>query len=307
MAALNQAQQYFASLVELSRDTGLIGNILENYPQEFLRAADKWAEQNADYQTKKEDPNRLPLPDPWQFFIDAPAVPERDKSVFRAAQSQLPALRHLIHIVRGIATLNTDWYQEYVVAQASGNKTKRNHASSKIADAYVLNERIQEDMRKQNDPEILKQMERLLKKRRAQLIHHGDRAKIEQLKRLPSWNEFRKQNKLPVILVEWWVRSGVNGAPGLMFFRNEALMKFLTIHLDQSNLDPQAVKKTRQQLGLIPVGDKKHFVWDFSIIADKDGNHKIEGYRRNGKPCFSGLISSQKQISAAVMAAFSSL
>ena len=82
-----------------------------------------------------------------------------------------------------------------------------------------------------------------------------------------------------------------------MFWRNEALTKFLKLHLDQSNLDPQGVKKVRQQLGSRPVGNKEHFVWDVSIKLNGQGIREIIGYWRNGKQSFSGLIHPQKQIS----------
>jgi hypothetical protein len=88
--------------------------------------------------------------------------------------------------------------------------------------------------------------------------------------------------------------------PGFMFWRNEALTKFLKVHLDQSNFNSQSVKKTRQQLGLIPVGDKKHFVWDCSIKYN-NGDRKIEGYDKNGNRSFWGEIPSAKQISQAVL------
>jgi hypothetical protein len=292
-------KEYFAPLVELANDNGLIGQILRRY-QELLPAADKWAAQDAEHQKKHNDPNRLPLPDPWQFLLDAPAVFKIDKTVFRAAQSQLRALRHLIHIVEGIATLNKDWYQESVEARACGNKRRYEHAIRKISDAHILNERVQADARKCNDPKLLKQMEWLLKNRRAQLVHRGERNKIEQLKKWPSWNEFSESHRLPAALVELWVRCGINSVPGLMFWRNEALTKFLKVHLDQSNLNPQSVKKTRQQLGLVPVGDKKHFVWDCSIRGN-NRDRKIEGYYQNGNRSFWGDILPAKQISKAVL------
>jgi hypothetical protein len=49
---VNQAQQYFSSLVELAKDEDVIGQVLRHYPYEVLRAADKWAEQNAEYAAK---------------------------------------------------------------------------------------------------------------------------------------------------------------------------------------------------------------------------------------------------------------
>ena|SRR6185437_1591454 len=143
-------------------------------------------------------------------------------------------------------------------------------------------------------------MEFLLKNRRAQLIHHGKKDKIEQLKKWPSWSEFRKHNQLPVAIVELWVRCEINSVPGLMFWRNEALTKFLKVHLDNSNINSQMVKKVRQQLGLIPVGDKEHFVWDFSVQS-RNGKREIEGHQRNGKRSFWGEILPAKQISQAVL------
>jgi hypothetical protein len=286
---VNQAQQYFSSLVHLASDEGLIGQVLGHYPEEILRAADKWADQDADYAERHEDPNRLPFPDPWQFLIDAPAVSKRDRAVFRAAQSQLAALRHLIHIAEGIATLNTDWYQESIKARAKGNQAGYNHAVRKVADGHVIHARVQEDVRKQNNPEMLKQMELLWSKRRAQLVHRGKGAEVKQPKPWPTWDEFRIQNRLPVSLVEWWVR-GPNDAPGLMFFRNEALTEFLKFYLDQQNLTVAAVKKARQKLSLIPVGEKKHFVWDYSIKPNGNYCWISVGYQRNGENAFWGEL-----------------
>ena len=212
-AKMSRASQFFSSLVELAADAGLIGQILRRYPTEILRAADKWAAQNSDCAEKHRDPNRLPSPDPWQFLLNAPVVPKQDKSVFRAAQSQLPALRHLIHMAAGIATLNTDWYQKSIEARARGDDAEFNRAISKVADGHVIHARVQEHVRKQNDPELLMQMERHWKKRQAQLVHRGKGNEVRQPKQWPSWREFRKRNALVVVLVEWWVRCGTNGAP----------------------------------------------------------------------------------------------
>jgi hypothetical protein len=206
----------------------------------------------------------------------------------------------------GIATLNTDWYQEFVTAQASGDKRKCNRALKKLADGHIIYAHVQDDVRKRNDPKLSKQMKWLWKKRRAQFTHRGKGCEVTQPKPLPSWKEFRERNGLPVVLVEWWVRCGVDGVPGLMFWRNEALTKFLKVHLDQSNLNSQMIKKTRQQLGLIPVGDKTHFAWDISIKIKNNGERETKGCSRNGEQCFSGIISPKKQISAAIMTMFNS-
>jgi hypothetical protein len=298
LAAVNHRQQYFAPLIELSKDNGLIGQVLKHYPAEILRAADKWAEQNREYQEKHRDPNRMPLPDPWQFLLDIRTLTKKDKEVFRAAQSQNGALRHLFHMAQGIATLNTDWFQKALESYAKGNKIGFKHAIRKVTDAHVTHVRVHDDVRSQNDPELLAQMEHIWKKRRAQLVHRGE--KLRQPKRWPTWAEFRNKNKLPVILAEWWVRCGTNSVPGLMFWRNEALTKFLKVHLDQANLDSRTVKKIRQQLGLVPVGDHDHFVWDIIIKSGPDGC-EMKGLHRNGAQYFRAVIDPRKRVSASVL------
>ncbi len=291
-------EKYIAPLEEMAKDGGLIGQILRTNPdyEWMLPVADKRAEQNTADQKKKQDPNRLPTPDPWQILLDAPAVSDKDKKVFRAAQSQLPALRHLIHIVEGIATLNTDWHQESIKARAQGHMRKHKHANRKVTDAHVLNQRVQEHISRQNNPELLKQMERLLKRRRAQFVHRGKKNELERQKRWPSWNEFSKHHRLEVALVEWWVRCGVNSVPGLMFWRNEAITDFLRLRfgLSSTALPPSEVKKIRQRLGLISASKNNHFVWRIYCKNDPEGNRKIYGYKRNNGPAFSAEIVSGK-------------
>jgi hypothetical protein len=282
MAAKITLAEYFGcSLVELAKDSGLIGQVLRPY-QDILRAADKWAEQNADHQNQHNTPGRLPLPDPWKFLIDAPVVSHKAKAVFRAAQSQIPALSHLFHIAQGFASLNTDWYQESLNAS---DEKGFNHASSKIAHAQIFKETVQMAVRQQNDPKLLEQMEYLKKSRRDHLVRHGRKAEIQQLSQRPSWEHFGQKNRLPVLLADWWVRCGVDGTPGLMFWRNEALTEILQARLGQGNLNPQTVKKVRQQLRLIPASVKHHFVWECSVKYNNQCR-TIEGYLRNGKRSF---------------------
>lgn len=292
-------QQYFSTLIELGKDTGLIGTVLQNYPAWLFRAADKWAEQDADYQRENNDPNRLSLADPWQFLLDARDIPQKHKDVFRAAQSQLPALRHLGRMRMGIAKSRTDLYQKALKAKANGDKRSYNHAIGKIANEYVFYERPQEDVKKQNDPKLLAQMESLLKKRRAQLVHRGEGNELRQPKQWQSMNEFRKQNKAAAMLVEWWVRCGVNSLPGLMFWGNKAITKFLS-NITGQKLKPENIKKLRKGLGLIPVSREAEspFVWDINTYRRNEREWKIEGGQRNGKSAFAfwGTISFNSQL-----------
>jgi len=299
MTTMNQVQQYFSCLVELSRDTGLIGQVLRKY-QDLLPAADKWAEQSADYKKKKEDLNRLPVPDPWQFLIDAPSVPEQDKAIFRAAQSQLVALRHLGRMRMGIATLETDWHQEALQARSKGQFVRANHAANKVANGLWEIGKVSESLldHAKTRPGLLASARSWQKRRRAQQVHSGNWDDSQPLKCWPPYETFREQNKLQILLAEWWVRQGVNGAPGFMFWRNEALTKYLYLcsggkpssFIENREKRCNHVKDKRQLLKLVPVGNATHFVWDISIKVNENGDFYLVGFQRNGEKAFSGTI-----------------
>src|SRR5206468_959149 len=130
--------------VELAADKGWIGGALRTLPDWMRREADRVAEQNAEYQQEHQDPDRLPLPNPWPFFLSSPVVPQQIKKVCQAAESQLVALRHLGHMRMGIATLNTDWHGEAAKAKAAGDKGRYDHAVAKLASTLPLYAPVQE-------------------------------------------------------------------------------------------------------------------------------------------------------------------
>jgi hypothetical protein len=123
----------------------------------------------------------------------------------------------------------------------------------------------------------------------AQLTHRGE---CEESKNWPPYGEFREQSKLPVLLVEWWVRQGANGAPGFMFWRNEAAAEFLCLRLNRTpaDLPPAEIKKVRQRLGLIPASKNHHLIWSIVIKRNADGNRTLEGLQRSGASVFKGTI-----------------
>ena len=285
MAGVNQSPQHYCfNLVELAKDKGTIGQELRRCPNWFLQAADKDAAWKTDYQRKHQDPNRLPFPDPWQFLLDAPAVSPNLKTVFRAAQSQLKALLRLSRIAHGEATLNTDWLTKMEKAR---NTREFMHAANKVAAARakydLFNTLIQS---RDVDPQFRQWGQQRIEKSQKERRKRG---KGKNFKPLPRGSEVRNEHKLMCALIDWWVR-GPNDAPGLMFFRNEALTEFLMIYLHNKNLSPSAVKKDRQRLGLIPASNKNHFVWNYSIKATDRENLKSIGRQRNGKNAFSGCL-----------------
>lgn len=294
MAGVKQAQNYFASVVGLARDRGLIGSVLRTYPDWVWQAADKWAEQDADYQTNYNDPNRLPLPDPWRFLLDLRDVSEMDKGVFRAAQSQLLAFRHLNRIRMGTATLTTDWHREAIRARKTGDEARSNHAANKVANGLWPFVKVSEILREyaKDRPELLNSARVWQERRRKELVRHGALEDFQKPKQWPSHREFRDQNKLAVFLVEWWVRQGINGAPGFMFWRNEPMVEFLQLRFKRTSTDlsPAEIKKVRQRLGLIPASKNNHAIWSIRIEHDSKENRTIEGLQRNGALGFKSKV-----------------
>src|SRR6185369_11088989 len=223
----------FASLVQLSQGRDAIGTVLVQLPKEVLTAADRWAEQNYEAAFRRRDPLLLPGPDPWQFLIDAPFVHEEEKQILRAAQSQIFAVRKLKHMAMGMSTLKTDWYEEAAKARAKGDERRYKHAVGKMADALLLFDEVQADVREQGYPELLKEMNRMWSKRRAQLVHRGRKSDSKAMP-LPQWNVVRERFRLPAILTELWVRSKL--WPGFLFWRLEALTELLKNLLKNQNL-----------------------------------------------------------------------
>jgi hypothetical protein len=292
-----RTEPFKVSVVELAQDKGWIGQALRQIPDELLREADRRAEQDACWQKKHNDPNRLPFTNPWQFFIGLPDGSPLLKKICRAAQSQIVAFRHISHLSMGIATANTDWQQVNSEARATGDKRRAEHAATKAANALLQFNRC-EEFRKEwvaHDPTLRAKREanaaNWLKQRRAVLIHRCKRREADILKPLPQWATVRADFPLETLLSELWVRIDADGTPGLMFWRNEALTK-LVLTLRQMpqtrfcNRGYDYIKNFRQNLGLIPVSDSACLIWDVEISPRVQGGWPVKGMERNGNLVF---------------------
>jgi hypothetical protein len=292
-----RTEPFKVSVVELTQDKGWIGQALRRIPDELLREADRRAEQDACWKEKHHDPNRLPFPDPWQFFIDLPDGSPLLKRICRAAQSQIVAFRQISRLAMGVATANTDWQQVNAAARAIGDNRRAAHAANKAANAlshFSLSEEIRREWVESN-PALQEGREadaaNWLTQRRAALIHRGKRRAADTLKPLPRWATVRADFPLETLLSELWVRIDTDGTPGLMFWRNEALTK-LVLTLRQMpqtrfcNRGYDYIKNFRQNLGLTPVSDSDCMIWDVKIDPCAKGGWIVKGMERNGNLVF---------------------
>ncbi|MGA2555037.1 MAG: hypothetical protein ABSG04_02020 [Verrucomicrobiota bacterium] len=281
------AKPFKLTLVELAQDKGWISQFLREIPDWMLREADRRAEQGACWQKEHRDPNRLPLPDPWQFLIDAPAVSPLHKKVCRAAQSQLTAVRKFCHLAIGVATLNTDWHQEALAAKVAGDKRRSDHAAKKAASAlsrFSLAEEVCKEWVR-GDPARKENAEWWQEQRRRELVKRGKGNDMDNPRPFPRAADTQQEHRLAFALVQYWLQMG--DFPGLMFWRNEAAEKMVSaVVLKQTNSSAASFKKTRLRLGLIPADIRRVTVWDVKIARREDGVIVVTGFAQDGEQLF---------------------
>ena len=158
---------------ELAKDTGWIGQALRTVPKWLLREADRWALDQLRSMERHNDPTRLPFPDPWSHLVAAPAIPRWVKDVCRAAQSQLLAYRHLLHMVYGTASISQDWHSEALEALARGDEQAYADAGVRIANALSEYTDLRPEIAEVEGPDTdtYKEAVAWSKRRRAQLVH----------------------------------------------------------------------------------------------------------------------------------------
>ena len=256
----------FPSPLELSRDKGPIGKLLRRIPERILKEAGRW-------------------PDPWGFLRGVPGVSSTDSTVFESAASANNGWLRLTHMAKGTATLNTDWDAELRQAVANGNQAMLEHATRKCFAAMWRYELFRADVPSE-DERIQDEFRQRGVEARRQLVKRGRRAEAERGIPLPGNAELR-QFRLEFMLVEWWVRCGESGVPGLMFWGNAAITEALRNLLNRPQLTPAAVKRARRNLGLVPASEKTPFVWRVNVWRRNEREWKILGKQRNGSEAFS--------------------
>lgn len=290
-----------ASLVELAQGESHIATFLRRFPDWLLRAADRWAEQDYDQEKERKAPwqHRLvPMPDPWQYLLDAPGVTPLAKQVCRAAQSWLFGFSRLCRMAEGFATQNTDWFEKAARAKAAGDTREHHRIIMKLANKFVLSRATQDDVNAQRDPLLLLEMERLLKVRHAQIVHrpHTGRWKAQDFNPITDPTEIKAMYPFEYLLVQNWLCFPNCKLPGLMFWSNGAITKWWFAKARQDpkksrgNFGRDRVKKMRQRLGLAPVSEKSPWVRDVTTEWLANGDLKITLLDRKGKQLFQGTF-----------------
>ena len=209
--------------------------------------------------------------------------------MFRAAQSQLVALRHLCGMAKGTANLNTDWDREVCKAAAQGDSAAFDRALSKWADGLLFSGFLDPDASGLSEPFVS-----LLKARKKRLVHRGLWADRANCPPPPELDQIRRF-KLEDYLVENWICFDGCEVPGLMFWNNSSISKWVGVwchlrHENRANLGRDYVQKIRQRLGLRPVNEKSPLVREVEVNSAADGGFKITLWGRDRRKLFQGQM-----------------
>ena len=253
----------------------------------MLREADRRAKQDAAALMEHKDPNRLPLPDPWQFLIDLPDTSLLSKKICRAAQSQFAAFRQICRLATGVATSNTDWQQKALKAAKAGDKRQSDYAAIKAGYALWKFKLARSLVREWSHDNLARKANAKAwqERWRTQRVHRGERGDAEKPKPLPQWSTIQRDFPIETLLVFRWVRVRSDGPPGFMFWRNEALTKLVLAlrEMPRSRFCEQGrdyIKNLRQNLQLIPVSDAACMIWDVEITSRSEGGWLVKGMER---------------------------
>lgn len=287
-----------ASVASLAHHNSPIGRALSLLPDWMLREADRSAQWQYDYQAEHKKPflsDYLPLPDPYSYLLSAPAVSPKLKRVLRAAQSWLFGLRHLLRMAEGFATLTSDLYQAVADARAREDSHREARALTKLQRKFILSPLVRAEVRAQHDPKLSAEVAVLLKRRQAQISHraHSQRDKGQPLDPILLAGALEKRFPIESYLVEAWPCFPNGPWPGLMYWHNDAITKYLAA-LGLFNvrryreLGREHIKKVRQRLGLLPANDRWPLVWDVTITRVSLTDFSVTCHARNRDKLFKG-------------------
>jgi hypothetical protein len=254
----------------------------------MLREMDRLAKQDFDFQDRHNHSDQLPVPDPWKLLLKADVSPQV-KQVCRAAQSQLPALRHLCGMACHRASRKTEWDRELIKAKEEGNSLAFDRAFSKVFDGLL-----RAGFARWYEPQLSEANRRLLKERRAHFVKRGLRTDAEGSPLEPSLNQIR-QFKIEYFLVELWVCFHGYDLPGLMFWSTTAITQLLLARLGRlsqthGKREHDSTKSARQELGLLPVSAKSPWVWNAKIRRLSGGEIEITLLSRDGHRLSQGKL-----------------
>jgi hypothetical protein len=268
------------TLEALSRHQGLIGEILRTVPGWLLAAADKSALQDwhrYERQRAAMDFAARPPPGPWQFLLDAPGVSDETKVACNAAQSERLAMEHLCGMALGWASINTDWRREMEIAQAKGDTPAYDRALKKYTDATLFLREMNEWMTDalKNHPDRAYWVQRR-EERRAQLVHRSERVYAKD-QPMPEASEVMRQFPTEFKLTRYWVSFGSSAWPGLMFWSDAAVSKFVFCGRGD-NPGKDYIKKIRQRLGLLHPSVVVPAVLKVTVTHVKDKEWRFIGW-----------------------------
>ena len=225
----------FDSVSGLARDSGIIGDVLNQLPrwELILHEADRCL-------------------NPWEFLLLIPNLPKSFKRLFLAGQSQRIAWMRIVEIAIGAGSIEKSWFQEMDVAEKAGDLKRLAHAREKVFralwrfDRRLLMKGVGKQLSKPAADAFWSIAQALYAKTRRK---HGSTKTDDP--RQPA-NRFKFDTitgRIAAALTFGWLRNE-DGVPGYCFFSDSALRDFLATYLRLPELEFNTLRKTRQFLRL---------------------------------------------------------
>lgn len=223
---------------ELSKDKGVVGRILKKLPPAVLR--------NADWQ-----------PDPWLFlakYASRQKWPQSYAKFFGAARSHAKAAVRLGEIPRRGGSITASWWSKMRHALRQGDKKLVRRTMRKVVGSICRSHRGRQWLMegKNFPPGFREQARRVYTE-----LYDKDVRKLGREKADAKWKSdavfgFKREtgcDKIAVALVQGWLRTNSDGAPGFCFCSDAVTAKILSRVL---NLPVSAglAKKIQGRLGL---------------------------------------------------------
>jgi hypothetical protein len=227
----------FPTVQELAKDTGRIGMCLRRsgIPDWVLKEADRWD-------------------DPWKFLAELPVIrtpaSRTYRRLFAAAQSQRQAMRRLVEIAYGAASIRTGWREKMMQASKAGNRKEQAHAKGKLLAGMWRLERGRRELSEKTPAWFWAEVRTwgaAFDDKAARKI--GGRT-ARQTRQEPTLEDLQC-NRVAYQLVCGWLQGGRKGCPGFCFCSDSAICELLRDLLKRPKLQLDEVRKARQRLKLV--------------------------------------------------------
>lgn len=237
---------------QLKADPFLDAKVLHKVPDWIINEADRW-------------------PDPWSFLLGVRALPSTCYALFRAAASVSRAMRRVLYMSWGGATLQRNVADAIGEQQKNGNTKEASRLAVKLTRQMLKHGLWSESDHGGISASYVGQLDAWKAEVEQTLLksHHWKPSQTQQVRAADDCSPTAG------FLIANWLRWGRHGEPGLCYYSDKAL-SMMMILVSGQKFHPYAVdvkrpyyRKLRQRLGLQQAYYRRPLVTSARPVRDK--------------------------------------